>query len=84
MRSAASARCRVAGILSAIFVSLAKILSRLSRPIRQGLDGGFPPLLSRAGIGLAFPWRLGIPEFERFLESDTDRLLKVVRKIGLS
>jgi tripartite-type tricarboxylate transporter receptor subunit TctC len=24
------------------------------------------------------------PEFERFLETDTDRLLKVVRKIGLS
>ena len=24
------------------------------------------------------------PEFERFLDSDTDRLLKVVRQIGLS
>ena len=24
------------------------------------------------------------PEFARFLDSDTDRLLKVVRKIGLS
>jgi tripartite-type tricarboxylate transporter receptor subunit TctC len=24
------------------------------------------------------------PDFERFLQSDTDRLLKVVRKIGLS
>ena len=24
------------------------------------------------------------PQFERFLETDTDRLLKVVRKIGLS
>jgi len=35
----------------------------------------------QAGSQVAY---LDGPEFARFLEADTDRLIKVVRKIGLS
>jgi tripartite-type tricarboxylate transporter receptor subunit TctC len=37
--------------------------------------------LEQAGSQVSY---LDGPEFEAFLQADTDRLLKVVRKIGLS
>jgi hypothetical protein len=69
MRSAASARCRVAGVLSAIVASRAKLCLIYVGPIRQASTGGFPPLLSGGRIGLAFPWRdksLGIQRLPEF------------------
>ena len=49
------------------------------RPLMQ--DNAVIERFEKAGSQVAY---LDGPEFARFLEADTDRLLKVVRQIGLS
>jgi tripartite-type tricarboxylate transporter receptor subunit TctC len=56
-----------------------RILRDAIRPFMQ--DQAVIGRFAKAGSQVSY---LDGPEFARFLESDTDRLLKVVRKIGLS
>ena len=55
------------------------ILRGAIRPFMQ--DKAVIERFVKAGSQVAY---LDIPEFARFLEGDTDRLPKVVRRIGLS
>ena len=57
----------------------ARILRDTIRPFMQ--DKAVIERFEKAGSQVAY---LDGPEFARFLEADTDRLLKVVRQIGLS
>jgi tripartite-type tricarboxylate transporter receptor subunit TctC len=56
-----------------------RILRDAIRPFMQ--DKAVIERFVKAGSQVAY---LDGPEFSQFLEADTDRLLKVVRKIGLS
>jgi tripartite-type tricarboxylate transporter receptor subunit TctC len=56
-----------------------RVLREAIRPFMQ--DQAVIERLAKAGSQVSY---LDGPEFARFLDSDTDRLLKVVRKIGLS
>src|SRR5262249_35809400 len=56
-----------------------RILREAIRPFIQ--DQAVIDRFAKAGRPASF---LDRPEFARFLDADTDRLLKVVRKIGLS
>jgi len=56
-----------------------RILRGAIRPFMQ--DKAVIERFEKAGSQVAY---LDGPEFARFLEADTDRLLKVVRQIGLS
>src|SRR5215475_5740216 len=56
-----------------------RILREAIRPFMQ--DKAVVERFMKAGSQVSY---MDGPEFERFLDSDTDRLLKVVRKIGLS
>ena len=55
------------------------ILRDAIRPFMQ--DKAVVERFMKAGSQVSY---MDGPQFERFLETDTDRLLKVVRKIGLS
>jgi len=56
-----------------------RILRDAIRPFMQ--DKAVVERFMKAGSQVSY---MDGPQFERFLETDTDRLLKVVRKIGLS
>jgi hypothetical protein len=59
MRSAASARCRVAGVLSAIVASRAKTCLAYVAPDSPGLDGGFPRYCRPGGSDSPSPGNRG-------------------------
>src|SRR5215475_15216838 len=85
-------RCRRAGYPDVIYIlwtgvfvpaktpaHVTRILRDAIRPFMQ--DRAVIERFEKTGSQVAY---LDGPEFARFLDSDTDRLLKVVRKIGLS
>jgi tripartite-type tricarboxylate transporter receptor subunit TctC len=63
-----------------------KTPAHVTRTLREAIrpfmrDQAVIERFAKAGSRVSY---LDGPEFARFLDSDTDRLLKVVRKIGLS